>query len=215
MRQSSGSGGIALMAAVLGGIAILACAVPADAADAVAVEATEKGYGQRLVEAARRQTWWPVVYNSAYRKIPYPMGDVPWYLGVCTDVVVRAYRELGIDLQELVHRARVGSGDTNIDHRRVPVLKAYFSRAGETLPVSKNAADYRPGDIVTYDLPAGYSSRTHIVIVSDRRSRDGTPLVLHNRGFGVVEEDWLFAERISGRFRFRPRQREAASRVLR
>ena len=89
-------------------------------------------------------------YNPAYRKIAYPMGDVPRYFGVCTDVVVRAYRALGIDLQVLVHKSGAGSGDTNIDHRRVEVLRRFFARAGTSLPVTDNPADYQPGDIVTY-----------------------------------------------------------------
>jgi hypothetical protein len=166
--------------------------------------AAATGSGSELAAAARRQTWIPVIYNPAYRKIDYPNGDVPWYFGVCTDVVVRAYRTLGIDLQELVQRAGVGSGDPNIDHRRVPTLRAFFKRRGVSLPVSRAAGDYAPGDIVTYHLPNGRFSKTHIAIVSDRKSRDGVPLIIHNRGFGVQEEDWLFAEEITGHFRYLP-----------
>lgn len=165
---------------------------------------TESGYGARLVAAARKQTWIPVIYNPAYRKIEYPNGDVPWYFGVCTDVVVRAYRAMGVDLQVLVHEARVGSGDTNIDHRRVPVLKTFFARKGRTLPISGKPEDYSPGDIVTYHLPDGHYSKTHIAIVSDRKSASGVPLIIHNRGWGVSEEDWLFSEKITGHFRFNP-----------
>ncbi len=161
-------------------------------------------FGERLVAAARKQTWIPVIYNPAYRKIDYPMGDVPWYFGVCTDVVVRAYRSLGIDLQVLVQKAGAGTGDRNIDHRRVPVLRTFFARKGRSLGIGKDAAVYAPGDIVTYYVPDGHFSKTHIAIVSDRKSSSGVPLVLHNRGWGVAEEDWLFAAQITGHFRFAP-----------
>jgi uncharacterized protein YijF (DUF1287 family) len=168
-------------------------------------------FGTRLVAAARKQTWIPVIYNPAYRKIDYPMGDVPWYYGVCTDVIVRAYRKLGVDLQVLVHKARVGSGDSNIDHRRVPVLKRFFQRKARSLPATKDPTAYAPGDIVTYHLPDGRYSKTHIAIVSDRKNSAGIPLIIHNRGWGVSEEDWLFAEKITGHFRFAP-QNEAVAR---
>lgn len=166
-------------------------------------------FASRLVAAARKQTWIPAIYSPAYRKIDYPNGDVPWYFGVCTDVVVRAYRSLGIDLQVLVHQARVGSGDTNIDHRRVPVLKRFFERKARVLPNTTEPTDYAPGDIVTYYMPNGRFSKTHIAIVSDRKSWSGVPLVIHNRGWGVGEEDWLFQEKITGHFRFAPPEKTA------
>jgi uncharacterized protein YijF (DUF1287 family) len=130
------------------------------------------------------------------------MGDVPRYFGVCTDVVVRAYRAFGIDLQVLVHRAGVGSGDTNIDHRRVEVLRRFFASAGTRLPITDNPADYQPGDIVTYSLPNGWLSKTHIAIVAAEKAPTGVPLVIHNRGWGVQAENWLFAEKITGHFRY-------------
>lgn len=167
-------------------------------------DANTRQFALRLVSAARAQTWIPVLYDPSYRKIAYPMGDVPWYRGVCTDVVVRAYRGLGIDLQELVHRSGVGSGDANIDHRRVDILRRFFASRGRSLPVSKASADYAPGDLVTYHLPNGTFSKTHIAIVSDRKSSRGIPLVIHNRGFGVWEEDWLFEQRITGHYRYAP-----------
>lgn len=159
-------------------------------------------FATRLVEAARQQIAIPTIYDPTYRKIPYPGGDVPWYFGVCTDVIVRAYRALGIDLQPLVHTARVGSGDPNIDHRRVTVLGRFFSRFGKSLPITNDPKNFLPGDIVTYHVPDGVFSKTHIVIVSDRQSWVGVPLVIHNRGYGVQEEDWLFADRITGHYRF-------------
>ena len=159
-------------------------------------------FGGDLAAAARRQTSHLVFYNPAYMKIAYPMGDVPSYMGVCTDVVVRAYRALGVDLQVLVHKSRAGSGDTNIDHRRVEVLRRFFARAGTNLPVTSNAADYQPGDIVTYALPNGWLSKTHIAIVVAEKSATGVPLIVHNRGWGVQAEDWLFAEKITGHYRY-------------
>ena len=159
-------------------------------------------FGTRLAAVARRQTSNLVIYNPAYMKIGYPMGDVPSYMGVCTDVVIRAYRALGVDLQVLVHNSGAGSGDTNIDHRRVEVLRHFFARAGTSLPISANPADYKPGDIVTYYMPNGWLSKTHIAIVAAERTATGVPLIVHNRGWGVQAEDWLFAEKITGHFRY-------------
>jgi hypothetical protein len=159
-------------------------------------------FGARLAAVARRQTSHFVFYNPAYMQIAYPMGDVPRYFGVCTDVVVRAYRALGIDLQVLVHKSGAGSGDTNIDHRRVEVLRRFFARAGTSLPITDNPADYQPGDIVTYYMPNGWLSKTHIAIVAAEKSPTGVPLVVHNRGWGVQAENWLFAEKITGHFRY-------------
>jgi uncharacterized protein YijF (DUF1287 family) len=170
------------------------------AADAARTEPSE--FGKSLAAAARQQVSYFVFYNSSYQKIPYPMGDVPSYYGVCTDVVVRAYRTFGIDLQVQVQKARVGSGDTNIDHRRVEVLRKFFARAGTSLPITKNPDDYKAGDIVTYYMPNGWLSKTHIAIVAAEKSSAGVPLVIHNRGWGVQAEDWLFAEKITGHFRY-------------
>ncbi len=167
-------------------------------------------FGENLVWAARWQTWIPVIYNPSYAQIPYPNGDVAWYYGVCTDVLVRAYRWLGVDLQVEVKRAGVGSGDTNIDHRRVEVLRKFFARKGQSLPVTDNPADYKPGDIVSYYVPDGHFSKTHIAIVSDHMASGGIPLIIHNRGFGVQEEDRLFAEKITGHYRYRPKGAEDA-----
>ena len=159
-------------------------------------------FGAKLAAVARQQTSNLIIYNPAYMKIAYPMGDVPRYFGVCTDVVVRAYRALGIDLQVLVHKSGVGSGDTNIDHRRVEVLRRFLARAGTSLPTSTNAADYQPGDLVTYHMPDGWLSKTHIGIVAAEKTALGVPLLIHNRGWGVQAEDWLFAEKITGHFRY-------------
>ncbi len=166
-----------------------------------------------LAAAAREQVGVTVRYDPAYRRIPYPAGDVPSDRGVCTDVLVRAYRRLGLDLQVLVHEDMVRAWaaypkqwgaarpDTNIDHRRVPNLVAFFARHGEALPVPRASADYRPGDIVTWRLPSGVP---HIGILSDRRSAAGSPLVIHNIGRGVREDDVLFTFPVTGRYRYLP-----------
>jgi uncharacterized protein YijF (DUF1287 family) len=140
------------------------------------------------------------------------MGDVPDDRGVCTDLVVRAYRALGVDLQVLVHEDMkrnfrlypqawgLRGPDANIDHRRVPNLQKFFQRAGASLPVTASAQHYRPGDVVTWRLPGNLP---HIGIVSDRRVADGSrPRILHNIGAGPVEDDILFAFPITGHYRY-------------
>ena len=164
-----------------------------------------------LVAAARAQVGVTLIYDPSYQQISYPMGDVAPERGVCSDVVIRAFRAVGIDLQQELHRdmARhfgaypkiwgLAKPDANIDHRRVPNLAAWFSRQGYALPVGTNAAEYQPGDIVAWALDGG---QPHIGIVSDRRSGDGVrPLVIHNIGWGAREEDVLFDYRITGHFR--------------
>jgi len=161
-----------------------------------------KPFGVRLSDAALIQRWKPTIYNPAYAKISYPNGDVPWYYGVCTDVIVRAYRKLGIDLQVRIHKARVGSGDKNIDHRRVNVMAKFFARFGQRLTTARNPKLYKPGDLVTYYVPDGRFSKTHIAIVTQHKSSSGVPLVVHNRGYSVQLENWLFSARITGHYRY-------------
>jgi len=174
---------------------------------AFAVQAIE---ADRLVLDARQQVGVTLSYDPAYRRLSYPGGDVPVATGVCTDVVIRALRQQGLDLQEAVHRDMRGNfsvypknwglnrPDSNIDHRRVPNLMTWFKRQGWSLPVKQDAAAYQPGDIVTWDLGRGL---THIGIISDRQAPTATPLVLHNIGRGTQEEDILFAYRITGHYR--------------
>jgi uncharacterized protein YijF (DUF1287 family) len=161
-----------------------------------------ESFGLALAAAARRQLEEFVIYNDRYTRLKYPMGDVHPMYGVCTDVVIRAYRELGLDLQELVQKTKTGSGDPNIDHRRVDTLRKFFSRFGENLPVSTFAEDYKAGDIVTYWRPQNRHSRTHIAIVSDMTAPSGRPLIIHNRGWGPQQEDGLFVDEITGHYRF-------------
>jgi uncharacterized protein YijF (DUF1287 family) len=159
-------------------------------------------FGRMLARAARAQTEELVIYTDRYQQIGFPMGDVPSMYGVCTDVVIRAYRALGIDLQVLVHKARIGTGDTSIDHRRTKTLRRFFARHGESLPVTDFPEDYRPGDIVTYYRASGRSSQSHIAIVSDVIAPSGRPMIVHNRGWGPQLEDALFASDVTGHYRF-------------
>jgi uncharacterized protein len=173
-----------------------------------------KVFLQQLSAAAVERTHHTVRYDPAYVRIPYPGGDVPAETGVCTDEVVRAYRAMGIDLQKEVHedmaanfaaypsqrRWRRTSPDSNIDHRRVPNLQAFFSRKGEVLPITDQAGDYAPGDLVTWDLGGGL---THIGIVVDRKGFLGRRyMIVHNIGAGPKMEDVLFAWKITGHYRY-------------
>ena len=135
--------------------------------------------------------------------ISYPLGDVPALFGVCTDVVIRAYRALDIDLQELVHVTRSGPSDASIDHRRTELLRKFFATHGEQLLVSPYIEDYLPGDIVTYYRPQNKSSQSHIAVVTDVMAPSGRPMIAHNRGWGVQLEDALFVDQMTGHYRFR------------
>ena len=167
---------------------------------------------ERLLEGAYAQLGVTLLYDSRYRPLAFPGGDVPFYRGVCSDVVVRAYRHVGIDLQVLVnedmrrafadypHLWGLSHPDPNIDHRRVPNLAMFFARNGESLPVTAVASDYRPGDIVTWRLPSGHP---HIGLVTDRAAH-GRSLVVHNIGWGTELEDVLFVYPITGHYRYMP-----------
>lgn len=159
-------------------------------------------FGVALAAAALAQTREFVVYNDKYRRIAYPMGDVPSFYGVCTDVLIRAYRALSIDLQALVQQTRSGSGDPNIDHRRVDTLRRFFAANGQSIPITEFAEDYRPGDIVSYWRPQNRHSRTHIAIVANEVGPSGRPMIIHNRGWGPQLEDGLFVDQITGHYRF-------------
>ncbi|PKR80518.1 DUF1287 domain-containing protein [Brumimicrobium salinarum] len=165
-----------------------------------------------LAEAALTLTNDKVTYDPSYFSIAYPNGDVPSDKGVCTDVVIRAYRKVGIDLQKEVHedmRRNFGaypknwglkSTDKNIDHRRVPNLRTFFERKNAALPITNDANAYLPGDIVTWELTNGMK---HIGIVADKKSRDKQrPLIVHNIGAGQVLEDCLFRYKITGHYRY-------------
>jgi len=172
-------------------------------------------YGQgdfsaRLADAAVELTNQAVSYDPGYYRISYPNGDVPPDRGVCTDVLIRAYRKVGIDLQKEVHEDMLANfdkypdlwglsrPDANIDHRRVPNLMRYFARNGSAKPVSLRGEDYTPGDIVFWNLGGGV---LHVGIVSGKRSAEGVRfLIVHNIGGGQVLEDCLFRYEITGHY---------------
>jgi len=181
--------------------------------------ASEPGTGSadtfvdRLVAAALAQTAQSVRYDGSYRRIPYPGGDVPADVGVCTDVVIRAYRAVGVDLQQRVHEDMtrafgsypqswgLSRPDANIDHRRVPNLQAYFRRRGVDVAATQEPEDYVAGDLVTWMLPGNLP---HIGLVTDKRSREtGRPLIVHNIGNGPELEDMLLQFPITGHYRYR------------
>jgi len=175
-------------------------------------------FSNRLSNAALNRLRSQVTYNGAYLKIAYPGGDVPANIGVCTDVVIRSYRKLGIDLQEQVHRDMsaafdsypnprkwgLSKPDTNIDHRRVYNLRKFFERRGAALPITHNPRNYKPGDLVTWmigpDLP-------HIGVVVNRRSKadPNRLMIVHNISRGPQMEDILFAFPITGHYRYTPK----------
>lgn len=196
-------------------VAAVSCVIsPARAQTGDAESAAHREFLQRLAEAAFERSHHAVRYDPAYVRIPYPGGDVPADTGVCTDEVIRAYRELKIDLQKEVHEDmernysvyphRWGSSpnhpDSNIDHRRVPNLMVFFSRKGEGLAVTSRAEDYTAGDLVAWDLGGGVP---HIGIVVARKSPDGARnMVVHNIGRGPMMEDVLFSWKITGHYRY-------------
>lgn len=166
-----------------------------------------------LSDCALELTKHRVTYDPSYFSIGYPNGDVPSDKGVCTDVVIRAYRKMGIDLQKEVHEDMKANfsvypkiwgltkTDKNIDHRRVPNLMTFFKRQGAEKPITKVASDYQPGDVVSWSLGGGL---THIGIVVDKKSNDGLRnLIVHNIGGGQVLEDCLFDFKIIGHYRFK------------
>jgi uncharacterized protein YijF (DUF1287 family) len=173
-----------------------------------------KTFEEKLSDAAISIIDSSIDYDPKYFAIKYPNGDVPANKGVCTDVVIRAYRKLNIDLQKEVHedlkanfskypnlkKWGLRKPDTNIDHRRVPNLEVFFERKGTKLTISKNAADYKTGEIVTWMIGTKFP---HIGIVTNKKTADGKrPMLVHNVGGGQVLEDCLFSYEIVGHFRY-------------
>ncbi len=165
----------------------------------------------KVAQSALTQVGVTVLYDPAYVNLTYPMGDVPLDRGVCTDVVIRALRSVGMDLQKQVHEDMnkawaaypklwsLRRTDSNIDHRRVANLEVFFQRKGMGLKLSNNGLDYRAGDLVTWTLPSG---RLHIGVVSDQlEATKQRPLIVHNVGAGAQLEDVLFAWTMRMRFR--------------
>lgn len=171
----------------------------------------------KLAAAAESQVGVTKSYDATYRTLRYPGGDVPLETGVCTDVVIRAYRALGLDLQQLVHQDMekhfdlypttwsLRRPDANIDHRRVPNLQVFFTRFGTALGISNDAQIYQPGDLVTWNLASSGKPIPHIGIVTQRKALiSRRPLIVHNIGQGVKIEDTLFEFKITGHYRYAP-----------
>ncbi len=164
-----------------------------------------------VVTGAKKQIGVTKSYDPEYTVIPYPGGDVPLEKGVCTDVVVRAFRAAGIDFQQLMHEDMkiafvryptlwaLKAPDPNIDHRRVPNFMVFFHRQNKRRPTTKDPTHYPPGDVVAWKLPSG---QLHIGVVSDEKSPQGVPLVIHNIGNGTQQEDVLFAWEMIGHYRW-------------
>ncbi|HSK73415.1 MAG TPA: DUF1287 domain-containing protein [Pyrinomonadaceae bacterium] len=168
---------------------------------------------RQVLENAAEQTNLTRTYDPSYIVIPYPNGDVPIETGVCTDVVIRAFRNAGVDLQKEVHEDMrtnfavypknwgLNKPDRNIDHRRVPNLQTFFERKGKSLQVTDKAEDYQPGDVVSWDLDG--KGMTHIGLVSNIWNEEsGRYLIIHNIGSGAKAEDVLFDWKITGHFRY-------------
>ena len=178
----------------------------------IATVAAAEIHPDKLVLSARAQIGVTTSYDSSYHKLSYPGGDVPMNTGVCADVIVRALRRLGVDLQKEVHedmlqnfavyprKWKLTKPDQNIDHRRVPNLMTYFQRKGYAQPIDQQPEHYLPGDIVAWDLGGGV---THVGIVSDKHINAGVPLMIHNIGGGVQEENVLFQFQIIGHYRLK------------
>lgn len=168
---------------------------------------------RKVLESAKRQTEITKNYDPNYVVIPYPNGDVPPETGVCSDVVIRAFRNAGVDLQREIHEDMKGNfavypkkwnlpkPDANIDHRRVPNLQKFFERKGKSLSITKNAENYKPGDVVSWDL--NDKGMTHIGLVSNVFNEDTNRYsIIHNIGAGAKTEDVLFEWKITGHYRY-------------
>ena len=173
----------------------------------------EGEFFESLVKHAYERLNHKITYDPSYSSIPYPNGDVPQDKGVCTDLIIRIYRKMGIDLQKEVHedmksnfskypkRWGLKKTDTNIDHRRVPNLEVFFTRKNASLPITQDPSDYKPGDLVSWDLGGNIP---HIGIVVDKKSSDTKRyLLIHNIGRGSQMEDILFDFKITGHFRYK------------
>lgn len=173
----------------------------------------QSGEIKKLLEGADEQLKITRNYDPSYVVLKYPMGDVPPETGVCSDVIIRAFRNAGVDLQKEIHEDMTASfsaypkkwglksADSNIDHRRVPNLQKFFTRRGKSLPITQNSAEYQPGDVVAYDLDG--KGMTHIGIVSNLWNEPTKRYsIIHNIGGGAVAEDKIFDWKLIGHYRY-------------
>ena len=172
----------------------------------------QSNFVNRLADSAFTLTKQKVKYDPTYFQLKYPNGDVPSGKGVCTDVIIRTYRKLGIDLQKVVHedikanfdkypkKWGLKNPDKNIDHRRVPNLMVFFAKYGKEKTITLKPNDYLPGDVVCWNLGG---ATTHIGLVSKKKSQDGKRYqIIHNIGYGQVIEDCLFKYKIIGHYEY-------------
>lgn len=172
---------------------------------------TFRDHNEKMAWLALKQIGVTRSYDPSYVKLDYPMGDVPQETGVCADVVVRAFRKVGVDLQKELHedmrdnfasypqKWALEAPDRNIDHRRVPNLRRWFERKQKSLELSSEPRDFAAGDIVSWDLENGL---VHIGIVAPQLSDSGVPLIIHNLGNGAELSDVLFLWKMSGHYRY-------------
>lgn len=207
---------------LIGAVALAGCIAPTSSAvrrapvaaqqRAERVLRTNATPRERLIAAAIEQTTYTHTYDASYQKLDYPLGDVPQERGACTDVLIRAFRKTGVDLQKEVHEDMAANfaaypktwgatkTDRNIDHRRVPNLMVYFERKDKAVPVTTKAGDYLPGDVVTWRFENGL---THTGLVTDEKSAvTGNHMIVHNIGAGAQLQDVLFAWQIIGHYRY-------------
>lgn len=192
---------------------LLAVSIVVAAAQGPVVNKPSDSFTDRLADAAYAQTFKKVKYDGSYYVIKYPGGDVPDSIGVCTDVVIRSYRQTGYDLQKLVHedmktafsvynkRRKSDRIDRNIDHRRTPNLETFFTRQGAKLPVTDKEEDYKPGDIVFWDVATGHVG----IVVKKKVPGTNRHYIVHNICCGNQMEDFLFVPKIVGHYRWIPK----------
>lgn len=186
---------------------------PEQQTEARALPANSSPNLKLVVDGAIDQIGKTTSYDPSYQKIDYPNGDVPIETGVCSDVIVRAFRKAGIDLQQDLHadmkdnfsayptRWGLKVTDSNIDHRRVPNLQTYFTRKGKSLSTGGSSDTFLPGDIITWDLALGGTE--HIgMVVNVWYKPEKRYLIVHNIGAGTRLEDVLFAWKITGHYRY-------------
>jgi uncharacterized protein YijF (DUF1287 family) len=165
-----------------------------------------------IIDGAVDQVGKTTSYDPSYQKLDYPNGDVPIETGVCSDVIIRAFRKANVDLQKDVHedmqanfsayptRWGLKGPDSNIDHRRVPNLETYFARKGKSQGIANRSDDFQPGDLVTWDMGTGQDHIGMVVNVWFKPSQHY--LIVHNIGAGTRMEDVLFAWKITGHYRY-------------
>jgi uncharacterized protein len=163
----------------------------------------------KIAQAALEQVGVTTIYAPGYVRLRYPGGDIPPEQGVCSDIIIRAFRHIGVDLQKEVHEDMVKHfgeypkiwkmkvPDPNIDHRRVPNLMKYFQRRGKSVRIY---SEFKPGDIVAWQLEFGLF---HIGIVSaDAVPKENRYYMIHNIGEGARKEDVLHKFKIIGHYRW-------------